>query len=100
RSPETAGAASPRQVDAALSRRHTVLLNLMEMKKIDEAEYDQADTTPFVVGQTIQPRPPDREGFGPVQRADIGTEYFRDYVVQQLKQHGFSEAELFGGGLR
>ncbi|HEX4819296.1 MAG TPA: transglycosylase domain-containing protein, partial [Acidimicrobiales bacterium] len=100
RSPETADGANPKQVDSALSRRHSVLQGLLEMKKIDQAAMDAADKVPFVVGQTIQPRPPDREGFGPVQHADIGTEYFRDYVVQQLKQHGFSEAELFGGGLR
>ena len=100
RSPETADAANPKQIDAALARRHAVLQGLLEMQKIDQAQMDAADKVPFVVGQTIQARPPDREGFGPVQRADIGTEYFRDYVVQQLKQHGFSEAELFGGGLR
>ena len=100
RAPETADAANPKQLDAALARRHSVLQNLVEMQKIDPTQAEMADQTPFVVGQTIMPRASDRQGFGPVQRADIGTEYFRDYVVQQLKQHGFSEAELFGGGLR
>ena len=100
RSPETADGANPNQVGTAIARRRSVLQALVEMGKIDRSQFDAADKTPFVVGQTIQARPPDRQGFGPVQRADIGTEYFRDYVVQQLKQHGFSEAELFGGGLR
>ena len=100
RSPETADGANPNQVDTAVARRRSVLQALVEMGKIDQAQFDAADKTPFVVGQTIEARPPDRQGFGPVQHADIGTEYFRDYVVQQLKQHGFSEAELFGGGLR
>ena len=32
---------------------------------------------------------------------DIGTEYFvADYVRQQLSDHGFSDDEIFGGGLR
>ena len=100
RSPETADGANVNQVETAVARRRSVLRNLLEMQRIDQTQFDAADAVPFVVGQTILARPADREGFGPVQRADIGTEYFRDYVVLQLKQHGFSEAELFGGGLR
>ncbi|MEY2434684.1 MAG: penicillin-binding protein [Acidimicrobiaceae bacterium] len=106
RSPETADGASPKQVDEAISRRRGVLQGLLEMKKIDRAQFDAADKRPFTPGSaddpnaTIVTRPPDRQGFGPVKRADIGTEYFRDYVVQELKRHGLSEAELFGGGLR
>jgi penicillin-binding protein 1A len=100
RSPETADGANPKQVNEATARRHSVLLNLLETKKIDQAQLEAADKVPFTLNETILPRPPSREGFGPVKRSDIGTEYFRDYVVQQLKQHGFSEAELFGGGLR
>ncbi|MEY2453514.1 MAG: penicillin-binding protein [Acidimicrobiaceae bacterium] len=106
RSPETADGANPKQVNEATSRRRSVLQGLLETKKIDQAQFDTADKTPFVAGEagdpnaTIITRAPDRQGFGPVQHKEIGTEYFRDYVVQQLKQHGFSEAELFGGGLR
>src|SRR3954464_4214211 len=41
RSPEAADGANPKQVDAALARRHSVLQNLMEMQKIDQIEFDQ-----------------------------------------------------------
>jgi penicillin-binding protein 1A len=106
RSPETADGAKPTQVNEATVRRRSVLQAMLETKKINQAQFDAADKTPFTPGQegdptaTILIRPPDQKGFGPVKRADIGTEYFRDYVVQQLKQHGFDEARLFGGGLR
>ena len=106
RSPETADGAKPEQMSLAITRRRSVLQGMLETKKIDQAQFDAADKTPFVPGElgdpnaTILVRPPDQKGFGPVKRADIGTEYFRDYVVQQLKQHGFDEAKLFGGGLR
>jgi penicillin-binding protein 1A len=106
RSPETADGAKPEQMNNAISRRRTVLQGMLETRKIDQTQFAAADKTPFVPGElgdpnaTILNRPPDQKGFGPVKRADIGTEYFRDYVVQQLKQHGFDEAKLFGGGLR
>jgi penicillin-binding protein 1A len=106
RSPETADGARPDQVDQATARRRSVLQGMLETKKIDQAQFDAANAVPFVAGapgdpnKTILVRPSDQKGFGPVKRADIGTEYFRDYVVQQLKQHGFDEAKLFGGGLR
>ena len=106
RAPEAADGARPDQVNEAISRRRGVLQGMFETKKIDQAQRDAADQVPFTPGEagdpnaTILVRPPDQEGFGPVKRADIGTEYFRDYVVQQLKQHGFDEAKLFGGGLR
>jgi penicillin-binding protein 1A len=78
---------------------------MLETKKIDQQQFDAADKTPFTVagpdgtGGTILPRT-DRQGFGPVRGASIGTEYFVQYVKQQLEQHGFSDAEIFGGGLR
>jgi len=106
RSPETADGANPKQVAEATTRRRSVLQAMLDTKKIDQTQFNAADKTPFTPGElgdpnaTILVRPPDQKGFGPVKRADIGTEFFRDYVVQQLKQHGFSEAELFGGGLR
>jgi penicillin-binding protein 1A len=100
RSPETADAALPNQVDTAVQRRRSVLQGMLEMKRITQADFDAANAVPFVVGQTILDRPTERQGFGPVKGADIGTEFFRDYVVQQLKAAGYSEAELFGGGLR
>src|SRR3954451_11250238 len=100
RSPETADAALPNQVATAVQRRQSVLQAMLEMRRISQADYDAANAVPFVVGQTILPRPTERQGFGPVKGADIGTEFFRDYVVQQLKAAGYSEAELFGGGLR
>src|SRR3954471_13159761 len=106
RSPETADGANPKQVAEATTRRRSVLQAMLDTKKIDREQFDAADKVAFTPGElgdpnaTILVRPPDQKGFGPVKRADIGTEFFRDYVVQQLKQHGFSEAELFGGGLR
>jgi penicillin-binding protein 1A len=102
RSPETADAANPAQVQTAIARRRTVLDGLLEMRKINQAQYDEANATPFTVGTTILARAPAQKGFGPLAPglSEIGVEYFRDYVIQQLKERGFSEAELFGGGLR
>jgi penicillin-binding protein 1A len=105
RSPETADGANPKQVDEATKRRRSVLTAMLETKKIDQQQFDAADATPFTVsapdgtGGTILPRT-DRQGFGPVKGSAIGTEYFVQYVKQQLEQHGFSDAEIFGGGLR
>src|SRR4051794_11241502 len=106
RSPETADAANPSQMNEAVVRRRSVLQAMLETRKITQEQFKAADATAFVPGQpgdpnaTILVRAPDRQGFGPVKRSDIGTDYFRDYVVQQLRQAGYSDAELFGGGLR
>src|SRR5204862_335535 len=54
RAPETADGANPKQVDAALARRHNVLQGLVEMQKIDRAEMDAADTVPFVVAAAVK----------------------------------------------
>ena len=101
RSPETADGA--RDPAAATARRHLVLNAMREMGVITKDQANQADAVPWVATAdatgTILPRT-DRQGLGPVKGSDFGTEYFVQYVKQQLNQHGFSDAEIFGGGLR
>src|SRR5205814_6484251 len=69
RSPETADGANPKQVDEAITRRRSVLQAMLETKKIDQAQFDAADKTPFTPGDlgdpnaTILTRAPDRQGF-------------------------------------
>src|SRR5258708_31921524 len=43
RSPETADAANPKQVNEAVTRRRSVLQGMLDTKKIDRAQFDAAD---------------------------------------------------------
>src|SRR6266508_669783 len=58
-----------------------------------------AAAVPWVVGQTVLPRSA-QEGFGPVVGSTFGTKYFVDYVHRQLLAKGFTDAEIYAGGLR
>jgi penicillin-binding protein 1A len=104
RSPETADAVTDPQT--AQFRRHTVLVNMLEAKMIGEADYAAADAVPFSIASApgatdgfVQPRT-QRNNIDVRQGADIGADYFVAYVRQQLRDHGFSDAEIYGGGLR
>jgi|SRR5581483_1006971 len=99
RSPETADAANPNQLGEAKFRRHSVLQGMLDMHRITPEQFQQADTVPFVVGQTILPRQ-ESQGIDYQHGTDIGAQYFVQYVKQQLNEHGFSDAEIFGGGLQ
>ena len=48
---------------------------------------------------TILP-PQETQGIDYLKGADVGSQYFVEYVKQQLNQRGFSDAEIFGGGLK
>ncbi|MGI8663027.1 MAG: transglycosylase domain-containing protein [Acidimicrobiales bacterium] len=104
RSPETADAVS--DPATAKFRRHTVLANMLDAKMIASGAYAAADSVPFVVASApgaadgfVQPRTP-RNNIDVKQGADVGSDYFVAYVRQQLRDHGFSDAEIYGGGLR
>jgi penicillin-binding protein 1A len=97
RAPEAADAL--RDPEEASRRRHTVLVAMLEEGYIDPAEFDAADAEPWVEGETIAPRP-DREGLGEVRGEEYGAAYFIEYVRQQLKDLGFEDDEIYGGGLR
>ncbi len=93
RSPETADyTTAPKE---AQFRRHSVLQAMFADGKITKAEFDAADAAPW----TVVPRTT-REGLGPVKGAEYGTEYFVEYVRQQLHDLGFSDADIYGGGLK
>jgi penicillin-binding protein 1A len=105
RSPGTADGANPNQVKEAEFRRHSVLQALLEMKKITPEQEQQADAVGFSVispdnpAGTILP-PQETQGVEYLKGADVGSQYFVEYVKQQLNQRGFSDAEIFGGGLK
>jgi penicillin-binding protein 1A len=104
RSPETADAVT--DVQTAQFRRHTVLVNMLDAKMISQADYAAADAVPVTIASAsgatdgfVQPRT-SRSNVELKQGADIGADYFVAYVRQQLRDHGFSDAEIYGGGLR
>jgi 1A family penicillin-binding protein len=97
RAPEAADAT--RDPEEATRRRRTVLVAMLEEGYIDQAAFDAADAEPWVVGDTVLARP-DRQGLDVRRGQDIGTQYFVEYVRLQLLERGFSESEIYGGGLR
>ena len=105
RSPSNADAAVPSQVKEAEFRRHSVLEGMREMKRITAEQAQQADAVPFSVislenpNGTILP-PQETQGIDYLKGADVGSQYFIEYVKQQLNERGFSDAEIFGGGLK
>ena len=105
RSPETADGANPAQVKEAEFRRHSVLVNMLDMKVISPSDMQAADAVPFTVQSDADPtgfiRPRETSlGISYLKGGDIGAQYFVDYIKQQLNQHGFSDAQIFGGGLK
>jgi penicillin-binding protein 1A len=97
RAPEAGDAT--RDPEEASRRRRTVLAAMLEEGYIDQATYDAADAEPWIVGETIQARR-DRHGLDVRRGAEMGTEYFVEYVRLQLLERGFAESEIYGGGLR
>jgi penicillin-binding protein 1A len=105
RSPGTADGAVPSQVKEAEFRRHSVLEGMVDMKKITPAQEQQADAVPFTVLSAFSPNgtilpPQETQGIDYLKGTDVGSQYFVEYVKQQLNQRGFSDAEIFGGGLK
>jgi penicillin-binding protein 1A len=104
RSPETADAnRGPEDPDAAAQtatatrRRDSVLDAMLNAELITRAEYDEAKASAF---ETVTARQVPTN-FGRVANPEWGTEYFVDYVRQWLvTEGGFSDTEIFGGGLR
>jgi penicillin-binding protein 1A len=98
RAPEAADAV--RDPEEASRRRRTVLDAMLEEGMIDQAAYDAADQEPWIEGDTIRPRE-ERQGLGPVRGAEYGTTYFVEYVRQVLRdEYGFTDDQIYGGGLR
>lgn len=94
RSPETADPI--KDPDRARARRRTVLEAMAETGRVSAAELAAADADRF---DNVIVRTP-RQGLGEVEGEEFGTEYVVAYVKRQLEQMGFSDAEIFGGGLR
>jgi len=97
RAPEAADAL--RDPEEASRRRRTVLQAMLEEGYIDEAQFAAADAEPWVEGDTIRTRP-DRQGLGEIRGEEYGTAYFVEYVRQELLELGFSDDQIYGGGLR
>ncbi len=105
RSPGTADAAVPSQLKEAEFRRHSVLDGMVAMKRITPEQEQQADAVPFTVISLANPNgfvlpPQESQGIDYLKGTDVGSQYFVQYVKQQLTQRGFSDAEIFGGGLK
>ncbi|MEY2464312.1 MAG: penicillin-binding protein [Acidimicrobiaceae bacterium] len=103
RSPESADATTNQK--EATFRRNSVLQAMLETKKIDEKQLADAEALPWVgpeaagSGLVVLKRTA-KQGFGPARDAEHGTEYVRDYIYKELRNKGFSDAEIYGGGLR
>ncbi len=109
RSPETADAQLPAgdpkagtNRATATQRRNSVLKAMVETGDITQAQYDIAAAAGW---DDVLPRA-DRRNFGHVAHPEWGTEYYVEYVRHWLATpkaeggDGFSDAEVFGGGLR
>lgn len=72
--------------DRALERRNTVLARMQELGYITPAQAAAAEKEPL--------------GVIPLKPAKTRAPYFVDYVLQYLQSQGFSNEDLFAGGLR
>lgn len=104
RAPEDGDAV--RDPEEAGRRRETVLTAMVDEGYISDAEFEAAAAEPWTVATradgadgTILPRRTDNR-FGEVRMAEYGTEYYRDYVYGQLKGLGYTDAQIYTGGLR
>jgi penicillin-binding protein 1A len=93
----TTPAAQEEQAEAE-RRRRVVLDAMVEQEWITVAERDAADAVPFEEPYLLPRR--QASNFGSVQRSEIGTDYFVEYVRQQLRAEGYTDAQIYGGGLR
>jgi penicillin-binding protein 1A len=102
RAPEAADAM--RAPEEATRRRLTVLNGMLEEGYIDQAAHDAANAEPWIpgpaeAGGTILERR-ERQGLGDVRGAEYGTTYFVEHVRQELLEYGFTDDQIYGGGLQ
>ncbi|HUW02059.1 MAG TPA: PBP1A family penicillin-binding protein [Acidimicrobiales bacterium] len=95
RAPESADAT--RDPATATFRRHTVLVAMLDEGYIDQAAFDEADALEWNPLTVVERTP--REGLGRVTGSEFGSEYFVEYVRQQLIAE-YGEDVVYGGGLR
>jgi membrane peptidoglycan carboxypeptidase len=104
RSPETADAQLPPD-DAkfgtnratAVQRRNSVLKAMVETGDITQAQYDEYSVLGW---DDVLPRST-KANYGRVAHPEWGTDYVVDYVRHWLvNDGGFTDAEVYGGGLR
>lgn len=90
----------PRQPDQraeADRRRRNVLASMLQEGYITQEQHDAAANAGWdnVLVRT------EKSNFGTVARPELGTEYFVDYVKHWMVASGrFTDAEIYGGGLR
>ncbi len=104
RSPETADAglpeADPRaktQRDTATQRRNSVLDAMLQEGYISQSDHAKAAASGW---DNVVPRS-QQTNYGRVAHPELGTNFWIDYVLRWLTSTGgFSDAEVYGGGLR
>ena len=104
RAPETADAQLPPEDPAfgtnravAEQRRNSVLQAMVETGDITQADADVAEASGWDSVQTRSTR----ENYGAVDHPEWGTEYVVEYIRRWLvTEGGFSDDEVYGGGLR
>jgi penicillin-binding protein 1A len=88
---------APEQRAEAEVRRRNVLTAMLDEDYITQEQFDEAVNSGW---DDVRPRI-QKTNFGEVARPELGTEYFIDYVKNWLVSSGrFTDAEIFGGGLR
>jgi membrane peptidoglycan carboxypeptidase len=104
RSPEAGDAV--RDPEEASRRRETVLRAMVDEDYISEDDYETANEQPWTVATledgsdgTILPRREDNQ-YGTVRMRQFGTEYYADYVLQQLKALRYTDEQIYAGGLQ
>ncbi|MDZ7734343.1 MAG: transglycosylase domain-containing protein [Acidimicrobiia bacterium] len=107
RSPESADAwrtldrstpAAQREIAEAERRRASVLDAMLEEGYITREQWEEANAVEFGEPYIIQRN--ESTNFGNVRGAEHGTEYIVEYVRKQLSEAGFTDAQIYGGGLR
>jgi penicillin-binding protein 1A len=105
RAPETADAQllffdpkQPEQRATAQQRRQSVLDGMLAEGYITQVDYDGAVNASW---DSVLARPLTANNYGTVAFPELGTEYYLDYVKHWLVRSGeFTDAEIYGGGLR
>ena len=84
---------------AAESQRRLVLDKMLEQRRIDQRQYDEAATHPvYPLAEESDPRPDVGTAIFPVEEPPLRYPYFVDYVRRYLIAR-YGEDKVYGGGL-
>jgi membrane peptidoglycan carboxypeptidase len=82
----------------ANQRRNEVLTNMVETGDLTRADADRVAATPIRLATQTPPIP--REGCSYASETVVNAGFFCDYAVQWLATHGYTQQQLYSGGLR